>query len=157
MKLKLPKNTQAYIDQHGKARFYLRRPGHRKVPLPGLPWSPEFMTAREAALKGEWGKSEIGAKRTVEGTVSAALVSYYQSNAFKEELAKLTQQNRRAILEAFRAEHGDKRIGLMHEAALQVIVSRKRHPPNAISARRCAALSITAITRHDQDRPTRQP
>ena len=125
MKLKLPKNTQAYIDQHGKARFYLRRPGHRKVPLPGLPWSPEFMTAREAALKGEWGKSEIGAKRTVEGTVSAALVSYYQSKAFKEELAKLTQQNRRAILEAFRAEHGDKRIGLMHEAALQVIVSTK--------------------------------
>jgi hypothetical protein len=47
------------------------------------------------------------------------------SKAFKDELAKLTQQNRRAIREAFRAEHGDKRIGLMHEAALPVIVSTK--------------------------------
>ena len=95
MKLRRPKNTHGLHDQHGKARFYLRRPGHRKVPLPGLPWSPEFMAAREAALKGEWGKREIGAKRTVEGTVNAALVSYYQSRAFND-LATITQQDRRA-------------------------------------------------------------
>jgi len=37
----------------------------------------------------------------VPGTVNAALVSYYQSNAFTKGLAKSTQGNRRAILENF--------------------------------------------------------
>jgi hypothetical protein len=27
--------------------------GYKRVPLPGLPWSPEFMTAYEAAMAGE--------------------------------------------------------------------------------------------------------
>ena len=98
---------------------------HKEIPLPGLPWSPQFMAAREAALKGEWGKAEVGAKRTVEGTVSAALVSYYGSKAFTDELAKLTQQNRRAILENFRAEHGDKRISLMGAEHLQAILTKE--------------------------------
>jgi hypothetical protein len=74
MKRQYPRWTHGYIDQHGKPRFYLRRPGHKKIALPGLPWSPEFMEARDAALKGE-GKIEIGAKRTVAGSVNAALVS----------------------------------------------------------------------------------
>jgi integrase len=121
---KLPRYTHGYVDQHGKPRFYLRRPGHKKIPLPGLPWSPEFMEAREAALKGEWSKVEIGANRTIAGTVNAGLVGYYQSGSFKA-LAQSTQQNRRAVLERFRADHGDKRVGLMHRAALQAILNGK--------------------------------
>jgi hypothetical protein len=35
------------------------------------------------------------------------------------------QQNRRAILERFRNDHGDKRIALMHIQALQIIVNGK--------------------------------
>src|SRR5260370_41437074 len=108
VKRKYPRYTHGYIDQHGKPRFYVRRPGHAKIPLPGLPWSPEFMTAREAALQGDAGKIEIGAKRTVAGTVNAALVSYYQSSEFKDGLAKSTRGSRRAILERFREQHGDK-------------------------------------------------
>src|SRR5258706_13938120 len=120
MKRKLPRYTHGYVDQHGKARFYLRRPGHKKIPLLGLPWSPEFMEAREAALKGEEGKIDIGANRTVAGTVNAGLVSYYQSASFKA-LAESTQQTRRAILERFRVDHGEKRIALMHRAAMQAM------------------------------------
>jgi hypothetical protein len=37
-----PKYVQGFIDRHGKARFYFRRPGFKSVSLPGLPWSPEF-------------------------------------------------------------------------------------------------------------------
>lgn len=69
---------------------------------------------------------EIGAKRTKPGTINAALIGYYQSIEFTETLARSTQQNRRAILEAFRVEHGDKRVALMHATALQNIVNRKR-------------------------------
>ena len=123
--MKMPKYTHGYIDQHGKPRFYLRRAGHKKIALPGLPWSPEFMAAREAALQGEWAKPEIGAKRTVAGTVNAALVSYYQSSAFNDGLAESSRKMRRAILERFREEHGDKRMALMHKKALQTILSKK--------------------------------
>ncbi len=125
MKRKYPEKTHHYIDQHGKSRFYLRRPGHKKIPLPGLPWSPEFMAAREAALNGDWGKAEIGAKRTVAGTVNAALVSYYQSSAFNDGLKESSRRMRRAILERFREQHGDKPIALMHKKALQTILNKK--------------------------------
>ena len=71
-----------------KTKFFLRRAGHKKIRLPGLPWSPEFMAAREAALKGQWDRPETGIKRSVAGTVNAAIVSYYQSSAFRDGLAK---------------------------------------------------------------------
>jgi hypothetical protein len=45
-----PKFVHDYIDRHGKPRFYLRRAGFKKIPLPGLPWSPEFMEGYERAL-----------------------------------------------------------------------------------------------------------
>ncbi|MGY3387781.1 hypothetical protein ACVWW6_000372 [Bradyrhizobium sp. USDA 3311] len=127
MKRKNPKYTHSFVDNDGKPRFYLRVPGRKKqVALPGLPWSPEFMEARERALNEQWSPQPIGASRTVPGTVNAALVSYYQSTAFTEQLAKSTQQNRRAILERFRNDHGDKRIALMHAQAIQNIVSGKK-------------------------------
>jgi hypothetical protein len=85
MKRKNPKYTHGFVDHDGKPRFYLRVPGRKKqVPLPGLPWSPEFMEARQAALQGDWTSPELGASRTRPGTVNAALVSYYQSSAFKK-------------------------------------------------------------------------
>jgi integrase len=124
MKRQYPRWTHGYIDQHGKPRFYLRRPGHKKIPLPGLPWSPEFMEARDAALKGEGSAVEIGASRTVAGTVNAGLVSYYKSVSFAA-LAGSTQSMRRAELERFRSDHGDKRIALMHRAAMQAILNSK--------------------------------
>lgn len=125
MKRKNPKYTHAFTDHDGTPRFYLRVPGRKRVPLPGLPWSPEFMEAREQAMNAGWEAAPIGASRTVAGTVNAALVSYYQSTAFSS-LAKSTQTNRRAILERFRNDHGEKRIALMHKQAMQNIVNGKK-------------------------------
>ena len=125
MKRKLPKYTHAFVDRFGNAKFYLRRSGHLKVPLPGLPWSPEFMAAREAALNGQWSKPEIGASRTVAGTVNAAIVSYYKSTAYNDGLAESSRKMRPNILERFREEHGEKRIALMHRKALQAIIGKK--------------------------------
>src|SRR5271170_6016078 len=101
MKRRNPPHVHGYIDQHGKPKFYYRVAGRPKIRLRGLPWSEEFMTALSAAEKGEWSKPEIGASRTVAGTVNAALVSYYQSRSFRDGLAKSSQQMRRAILELF--------------------------------------------------------
>ncbi|MGY4572573.1 tyrosine-type recombinase/integrase [Bradyrhizobium sp. USDA 3256] len=125
MKRKNPKYTHEFIDHDGKTRFYLRVPGRKRVPLPGLPWSPEFMAARERGLKEDWGPVQIGSGRTVAGTVNASLVSYYQSTGFKDGLAPSTRTSRKAILESFRNDHGDKRVALMHSTALQNIFNKK--------------------------------
>ncbi|WP_271542139.1 tyrosine-type recombinase/integrase [Bradyrhizobium sp. CCBAU 45321] len=128
MKRKNPKHVHAYETQHGKRVWYYRPPGGKKVRiLVGdgvLPWSPSFLAALEAA-RADGKPAELGAGRTQPGTVNAAIISYYQSSAFKDGLAKSTQSNRRAILDRFREDHGGKRVALMHAAALQNIFNAK--------------------------------
>ena len=48
--MKLPKYVQHWVDHDGRAHCYFRRRGYPRVRLPGLPWSPSFMAAYEAAL-----------------------------------------------------------------------------------------------------------
>jgi hypothetical protein len=69
---RLPKFVHGFIDRHGKPRFYFRRAGHKKVRLPGLPWSPEFMAAYEEALAGQ--PVQIGSARVRPGTLRALAV-----------------------------------------------------------------------------------
>jgi integrase len=101
-----------YRDRHDKLRRYFRKPGFRRIALPGIPGSDEFMTAYQLALAGQPARIEIGAGRTKPGTVNAAIVGYYTSLAFRS-LAPGTQKMRRAILERFREAHGEKRIALL--------------------------------------------
>lgn len=124
-----PKLVQSFIDRHGKPRYYLRRPGFKRVPLPGLPWSPEFMTAYEAAMKGS-SRVEIGASRTKPGTVATAVVSYFNSWVFRN-LAAETRRTRKNILERFRAEHGDKRITLLQPEHVKIMLAAKAGTPQA--------------------------
>lgn len=135
MKWKLPANVHGYINRHGKAVFYYRVPGAKKVRLRGHPGSDEFMHAYDVAKAGGSPAMQLGANRTKPGTVNAALIGYYQSSAFKDGLAKSTRGARRAILERFREEHGDKRVALMTQAALQNIVNKKK-PASALSFRK---------------------
>jgi integrase len=118
-----PKFVQAFIDRNGKPRFYFRRPGFKSVPLPGLPWSPQFMEVYEAALSGQ--PLLIGASRTKPGTVSAAIIGYYRDQAFLA-LAPSTQRSLRGILERFRAEHGDKCIALLQSQHIITLFRSKK-------------------------------
>jgi integrase len=99
-----------YRDRHGKLRRYFRRPGFKRIALPGLPGSDEFMAAYQLALAGQ--PKPIGLERTRPGTVNAAIVGYYTSLSFRE-LATGSQRKYRNVLERFREEHGDKRIALL--------------------------------------------
>lgn len=98
-----PKYTRGFIDRHGKARWYFRREGRGQVPLPGLPWSPEFMAAYEDAMNGETlPRAEIGADRTKPGTFDALIVRFYSSGTFRDWSTE-TQRTRRNVIERFRA------------------------------------------------------
>jgi integrase len=124
VKYKNPKHVHAFTDRLGKARYYFRFPGRRAVSLPGLPYSREFMEAYHRALEEDWVAPPTGVARTKPGTVNAALVSYYGSAAFAA-LAVATRQNRRAILERFREDYGDKAVATMNKRALQAILGKK--------------------------------
>jgi integrase len=124
-----PKYVQGFIDRHGKPRFYFRRPGFKQTPLPGLPWSPDFMGAYEAAL-AEAPRIEIGARRMRPGTVAAAVAGYFASLEFAG-LAETTRRTRRQILERFRVEHGDKGIATLGRAHVERMVNAKAATPGS--------------------------
>ena len=77
----LPKYVHGYLDRHGKPRHYLRRRGRKDVPLPGLPWSDQFMSAYAAALNNSI-PITIGIRRTKPGTVEEAVARYLGSAVF---------------------------------------------------------------------------
>jgi hypothetical protein len=80
-RLKLPPYVHAFIDRHGKPRHYFRRPGFKRVPLPGLPWSLDFMERYEAAIANA-SPIVIGIRRSRPGTVDDAVARYLGSTAF---------------------------------------------------------------------------
>jgi integrase len=123
-RLRLPKYVHAYFDRHGKPRHYLRRPGRREVPLPGLPWTTEFMDAYEAAMSRA-APLVIGAKRSVPGTVAEAVAHYLGSAVFANS-ALSTRRLRRAILQRFRDEHGDKRLRELQPEHVARLLARLR-------------------------------
>src|SRR5262249_42601582 len=119
-----PKYVHGYLDRHGKPRHYLRQPGRKEVPLPGLPWSTEFMDAYQAAINRA-APIVIGAKRTKPGTVEEAVARYLGSAAFAV-LAPSTQARRRAIIERFREVHGEKRLRMMQPEHLVRLLGKLR-------------------------------
>jgi integrase len=124
-----PKYVHGFIDRHGKPRFYFRRAGFKRVPLPGLPWSPEFMEVYEVA-RSETPRLEIGAGRTVAGTVHAVIIGYFGSAAF-QNLASASQRQYRGILERLRREHGDKRIATLERRNVVALLNAKASTPAA--------------------------
>jgi hypothetical protein len=112
------------------------------------------MASYESALKGETApRREIGAARTVVGTINAAIVAFYKSNMFTKN-KPITQRTDRNILEAFRAKHGDRSVALMERKHVQKAVASvwltlliRGHPPLASSAGECAATAFGAFRR----------
>jgi hypothetical protein len=128
-----------FIDRHGKPHRYFRRAGKR-VRLPGLPGSAEFMAVYQAALDGAPApKAEATAPRTAPGTVHWLVSAYLSSETFKV-LAPETRRTRANILENVRTADGDKRIFhningkpvmLLAHHHLQTIINKKSITPFA--------------------------
>lgn len=116
-----------YRDRTGKVRRYFRRPGMKRIPLPGDPGSPGFIAAYNAALAGyKIDRTPVGAdSRSAPGSVAAAIAEYYQHNSFLV-LAATTRANRRAILERFRDKHGDKRLAKMRPEDVAKILGKMK-------------------------------
>jgi integrase len=140
----------------GKVRYFFRRRGCKAIPLPGLPGSEEFMAAYSAALATILDNAiEIGASRTMPGTIDALVVNYYRSDDWLHGLEEETRKTRRPIIERFRVKHGSKRVALLRqEHILKMLaeirkLSAKRHWLKAIRG-----LMKSAVPTMRKDDPT---
>ena len=125
---KPPKYVQAFVDRHGKARWYFRRPGFPRIPLPGLPWSPQFMAAYEAALNGA--KELPGERRVPPGSVHGLAILYYASADFKT-LRPSTQATYRGIIEGMRERCGDLPMRQLERKHIAAMVGKRADTPAA--------------------------
>jgi integrase len=124
--------VQAFTDRHGKPRWYYRRPGCKRVPLPGLPGSAEFMQAYEAALAGAPGQRvEPGGHRTKPGTVGDLVAKYFASPSFLGLPSPATRATYRGIIEGFRREHGNKRLSHLRREDIEHLFTKKLATPAA--------------------------
>ncbi|HEY7300600.1 MAG TPA: tyrosine-type recombinase/integrase [Xanthobacteraceae bacterium] len=123
--------VQAFRDRYGKPRFYFRRHGQERVALPGLPGSKEFMAAYQLALaQGATAQTDIGASRTIPGTIGALVVAYYTSTSF-QSLSPEAQTTYRSIIEGIRREHGDKRVAAIKREHIEAMQGKRIRTPAA--------------------------
>jgi integrase len=113
----------------GRRYYYFRRAGCARVPLPGLPGSAEFMAAYQAALAASAPRADIGERRNAPGTVAALVAAYANCARFKHELAPETRRTQWEILQRFRDEHGEKRVGTLRREHVVAILSGKKPYP----------------------------
>jgi integrase len=119
----------SFRNRHGTLVHYFRKRGCKIVRLRGIPGSPEFMRAYEAAI-GNAEPIVIGADRAKAGTV-AATVSMYLASVTFADLADETRRTRRNLLERFREAHGDKRIASIEKKHVQALIDAKAATPSA--------------------------
>src|SRR5262245_3667620 len=127
MRRRYPKYCHPWVDKKtGLAYCYLRRRGYPLVRLLGLPWSPQFMAAYEAALAGP--RTAIGAGRIKPGSVAAVVSAYFDSQQFFASKSPGTRRMRKGILERFRAAYGDRPMALLPSEWIEALLDAKpRH------------------------------
>jgi integrase len=142
--MKLPRYVHGFIDRHGKPRHYFRRPGFKKVPLPGTPWSPEFMAVYQNTLAGQ--PVAIGAASVLPGSMRALAVSYYGSPEYLKMSSKSVRRN---IIEKFLREtdangqsNGDKRSAMLRKEHIIGFMAARADKPDSANGLRKALRAL---------------
>lgn len=110
MKLKLPKHVDGFVDRTGATRYYFRAGKRRRVPLPGLPWSPTFMAAYEDALRAhEAAKGTIGKDKLIPRSLGELTVLWMRTAGFRD-LKPISRKGLAALAKWIQAEHGHRLV-----------------------------------------------
>ncbi|HHX90979.1 MAG TPA: tyrosine-type recombinase/integrase [Paracoccus sp.] len=99
----------------------------------------------EAELSGHR-KRGVGANRTVPGSLSDLVASYYKSPVWRD-LGESTKRTYRGPIEKIRSKHGDKRIAALERKHVMAILAEKADTPSAANnlRKRLAQLLDHAI------------
>lgn len=144
MPRKLPPYCSEDVDRYGNVRVYLRRPGRRKVRIPGVPWSTEFMDAYRLALASGSTAADQRGRQPAKDTWRWLCVRYFEQCADFRDLDPATRRARRRTLEGTFSEpvrpgsidtFADFPVKRLTAKALAVLRDRKRATPAAANAR----------------------
>lgn len=124
---KLPKYVKAYTDRHGKSRYYYRRKGFPQTPLPGLPWSPAFMEAYEAAANAA--KPEIGAGKVLARSVGALTISWLQT-AEVRDVKPITRKAILRLVDWLQEHHGHRLVADMQRPHVDKLLAKWSDRPS---------------------------
>ena len=86
------------------------------------------MAAYQAALDAGGAPLNLGAKRSVPGTIASLVAAYIGSDTFRD-LAGETRRTRLAILQKLRNEHGSKRVALLRREHVEAMLRARRPFP----------------------------
>jgi hypothetical protein len=132
-RIKLP-FVHEYRDRHGKLRRYVRRPGARRVALPGLFGSPEFMQAYQDAMTGP----VLPRQRSRPGTLAALAAEFFGSAEFANLAASSQATYRLALaLAPVLGRDGHRLADLLPDKARKIV--------EEIGASRPAMANLTRV------------
>jgi integrase len=116
------------VTAKGRRYYYFRQRGKKRVKLPGVPGSKEFMAAYSAMVE-EAQSSAGGAGRSAKGSVAALIALYFQTAHFQMEIGEHTRAQIRLGLNKFRDEYGDMQIALCQRKHLSAILLKLEEWP----------------------------
>ena len=119
---------QRFKDRHGRVRHYARRPGCKRVALPGAVGSAEFMSAYQDAISPK----DSAGRAPQAGSISALIAAYYQSSAW-EARGEDTKRTYRNLLDRFRAKYGEGRATDLKPAQVALIMDGYAKTPGTAS------------------------
>jgi len=145
-------------DRHGgPPRFYVRphgwRPGNgvKMIPMPGLPFTPEFMDAYTAALARPKPdvKIELGANRTKARSVDAAIALYKASIQFARTKSKTKEQYLR-MLEVLHKAYGDCLMSQFKRRDMQKLLDEEKDTPTIAKRLLSMMRNLTKVALNEE-------
>lgn len=122
--------VQRFVDRHGRERFYLRKPGCPRLPLPGSPGTPEFMAAYQEGLGKETPPRAAPAPAGGPGSIEQLVRDYLAAPDFLK-LKASSQGVTKRILLRFAAKHGHRIAAEMQPIHVTRILGAMSETPAA--------------------------
>lgn len=120
-----------FRDRHGTLRYYFRRPGGKRTPLPGLPGSEPFLIAYQTAL-ATTEPAEKPKERGGPGTFDRLLAEYFESAQFTSLKAPTRRAYRLAYERLFMLEDiGHRPVAGMQRVVVERVMAKRVDRPSA--------------------------
>ena len=125
------KHVDSFVDRHGKAHFYFRRGHGKRIPLPGLVGSREFMAAYQVALSSDE-PSAAPRLHGSEGTFDRLVASYFASPEFLT-MKESTRRAYRPVIERWVEWRriGHRLVSQMTREHVKRMVAKRASTPGA--------------------------
>lgn len=130
---KLPlKYIDRFRDRHGRDRYYFRRPGGDRTPLPGLPGSTEFIAAYHAAMSGVEPRKANMPPVSSARSFDRLAFEYFASPQYLSRAPSTRYASRKAIERMIRDENiGHRLVAEMERRHVMSIVAKHKDRPGA--------------------------